>query len=145
MSWAGMVRAFGPEEHGAHGVACPFHELFCNSLKINHTYSERPKSFRGTACRGLPALPPCAVGRALLCAPPRAPGAFINDAFSLISAYFHLPRKFWLGAERRCAGRVCGRIPGPLGQAGMKRALGAGLRFRLKAGSITGQSGCAAP
>ncbi len=41
-----------------------FHELFCSSLNINQTYSERPKSFRGAACRGLPALLPCVPGRA---------------------------------------------------------------------------------
>src|SRR5581483_5097229 len=28
-------------------VACAFHELFCSSLNINYTFSERPKSFRG--------------------------------------------------------------------------------------------------
>ena len=41
-------------------AAHAFHELFCNLLNINHTYSERPKSFRGAACSGLPALPPWA-------------------------------------------------------------------------------------
>ncbi len=56
------------------------HTPDCSSLNINHAYSEHLKSFRGTACRGLPAYHRVPVGRALLCAPPRAPGAFINDA-----------------------------------------------------------------
>ncbi len=75
-----------------------FHALFCSSLNINHTDSERPKSFRGDGVhRSARPTAVCRVGRALLwappptpggggvgpqrgAAPPQGPGAFINGA-----------------------------------------------------------------
>ena len=58
-----------------------FHALFCSSVNINHTDSERPKSVRGDGVhRSARPTAVCRVGRALLCAPPQGPGAFINGA-----------------------------------------------------------------